>query len=153
MTFSYRYSNVFSSIFLLLEYFNKQRDNILGLGLWGGQCSDKDVSVRRYSFSVLYAEKRPLQRMFGRHCLDVMEREATLQLCMKLGVQLHRTVISISNTVSILEVFNVKRARSAVHNWVHKADRQPENGRSPDHVAVNETVILQRMNCSIQRLN
>jgi transposase-like protein len=30
---------------------------------------------------------------------------------------------------------------SYAHNWVHKADLQPESGRSPDHVAVDETVI------------
>jgi transposase-like protein len=28
-----------------------------------------------------------------------------------------------------------------VHNWVHKADLQPESGKSPNHVAVDETVI------------
>jgi transposase-like protein len=43
--------------------------------------------------------------------------------------------------VSILEVFGIARARSAIHNWVHKAELQPESGRTPDHVAVNETVI------------
>jgi transposase-like protein len=49
--------------------------------------------------------------------------------------------LSLSNTVSILELFGVERARSTIHNWVHKADLQPESGRSPDHVAVDETVI------------
>jgi Transposase and inactivated derivatives len=44
-------------------------------------------------------------------------------------------------TVSILELFGVDRARSTVHNWVHKADLQPEEGQNPDHVAVDETVI------------
>ncbi|EMA54837.1 IS240-type transposase (ISH102) [Halococcus salifodinae DSM 8989] len=28
-----------------------------------------------------------------------------------------------------------------IHNWVHKAKLQPESGRTPDHVAVDETVI------------
>jgi putative transposase len=79
-------------------------------------------------------------------CLDdidlgFMEREATPQLCMKLGIQLHLAVLSLSNTVSILEIFGVERARSTVHNWVHKADLQPKDGRSPDHIAVDETVI------------
>lgn len=31
--------------------------------------------------------------------------------------------------------------RSAVHNWVHKADLQPRGGQNPEHVAVDETVI------------
>jgi transposase-like protein len=50
-------------------------------------------------------------------------------------------VLSISNTVSILELFGVDRVKSTVHNWVHKAELQPEDGHSPDHVAVDETVI------------
>jgi transposase-like protein len=73
--------------------------------------------------------------------LAFVEREATPRLLMKLGIQLHLAGLSLSNTVSILEVFGVERARSTVHNWVHKADLQPESGRSPDHVAVDETVI------------
>ncbi len=60
---------------------------------------------------------------------------------MKLGIQLHLAGLSRSNTVSIREVFGVDRARSIVHNWVHKADLQPDSDRSPDHVAVDETVI------------
>ena len=73
--------------------------------------------------------------------LDFVDREATPRLLMKLGIQLHLAGLSLSNTVSILYIFGVKRARSTVHNWVHKADLQPEDGRSPDHVAVDETVI------------
>ncbi|PSP53951.1 hypothetical protein BRC67_00500, partial [Halobacteriales archaeon QH_3_68_24] len=49
--------------------------------------------------------------------------------------------LSLSNTVSFLDVFGVDRARSTVHNRVHKAGLRPETGRSPDHVAVDETVI------------
>ena len=45
------------------------------------------------------------------------------------------------NTISILEIFDIKRARSTVHSWVHKADLQPEAGRSPGHIAVDEAVI------------
>jgi transposase-like protein len=73
--------------------------------------------------------------------LEFVEREATPRLLVKLGIQLHLAVLSLLNIVSILEVFGVERARSLVHNWVHKADLQPESGRSPDHVAVNEMVI------------
>jgi len=54
--------------------------------------------------------------------LDFVEREATPRLLMKLSIQLHLAGLSLSNTVSILEVFGVQRARSTVHNWVHKAD-------------------------------
>ena len=73
--------------------------------------------------------------------LGFVEREATPELLMKLGIQLHLAGLSLSNTVSILELFGVKRARSTVHNWVHKADLQPRSDQNPDHVAVDETVI------------
>jgi transposase-like protein len=73
--------------------------------------------------------------------LEFIEREATPRVLMKLSIQLHLAGLSLSNTVSILELFGVSRARSTVHNWVHKADLQPESGRNPDHVAVDETVI------------
>ena len=73
--------------------------------------------------------------------LDFVEREATPRLLMKLSIQLHLSGLSLSNTVSFLEVFGVDRVRSTVHNWVHKADLQPESDRSPNHVAVDETVI------------
>ncbi len=82
-----------------------------------------------------------LDGTLGQIELDFVEREATPQLLMKLSIQLHLAGLSLSNTVSILEMFGVKRARSTVHNWVHKADLQPDSGRNPDHVAVDETVI------------
>ena len=73
--------------------------------------------------------------------LDFVEREATPRLLMKLSIQLHLAGLSLSNTVSILEIFGVQRARSTVHNWVHKTDLQPTGGHNPNHVAVDETVI------------
>ena len=73
--------------------------------------------------------------------LDFVEREATPRLLMKLSIQLHLAELPLSNNVSIFDVFGVQRARSTMHNWVHKADLQPEDGRSPDHIAVDETVI------------
>ena len=48
--------------------------------------------------------------------LEFVEREATPRLLMKLSIQLHLAGLSLSNTVSFLEVFGVKRARSTVHN-------------------------------------
>jgi len=73
--------------------------------------------------------------------LGFVEREATPEFLMRLSIQLHLSGLSLSNTVRVLEVFGVQRARSTVHNWVHKADLQPESGKKPDHVAVDETVI------------
>lgn len=60
--------------------------------------------------------------------LAFVEREATPRLLMKLSIQVHLAGLSLSNTVSILGVFGVQRARSTVHNWVHKGDLQPETG-------------------------
>jgi putative transposase len=73
--------------------------------------------------------------------LGFVERETTPAKFMKLGIQLDLRGLSLSNTVLFLDKFGVDRARSTVHNWVHKADLQPEDGRTPDHVAVDETVI------------
>jgi transposase-like protein len=70
-----------------------------------------------------------------------VEREATPRLLMNLSIQLHLAGLSLSNTVSVLELFGFERARSTIHNWMHKTDLQPEDGRSPDHVAIDETVI------------
>ena len=86
-------------------------------------------------------ENTRLSGTLGQIDLGFVEREATPRLLMKLSIQLHLAGISLSNTISILEVFGVERARSTVHNWVHKADLQPDEGRSPNHVAVDETVI------------
>ncbi|WP_408960699.1 IS6 family transposase [Natrinema sp. 74] len=89
----------------------------------------------------MYAENARLGSSIGQFDLDFVEREATPQLLMKLSIQLHLAGVSLSNTVRFLEIFDVERAQSTVHSWVHKADLQPDSCRSPDHVAVDETVI------------
>jgi putative transposase len=48
--------------------------------------------------------------------LDFVEREATPPLLMKLSIQLHLAGLSLSNTVRVLDIFGVDRARSTVHN-------------------------------------
>ena len=73
--------------------------------------------------------------------LDFVERQRTPERAMKLGIQLQLVGLSLSNTVSILEELGVERSRKAVHDWVQKADLQPSEGRNPNHVAVDETVI------------
>ena len=73
--------------------------------------------------------------------LGFVEREATPRLLMKLSIQLHLAGLSLSSTVSILDIFGVSRARSTIRNCIHKAELQPESGRSPDHVAADETVL------------
>ena len=86
-------------------------------------------------------ENASLSGCIGQFDLEFVEREATPKFLMKLGIQLHLSGLSLSNTVSIIEVFGVERSRSTVHNWVHKADLQPEEGRQPTQVAVDETVV------------
>jgi putative transposase len=73
--------------------------------------------------------------------LDFVERERTPESAMKLGIQARVAGLSLSNTVSLLESLGVERSRKAVHDWVQKAELQPSEGRSPNHVAVDETVI------------
>jgi len=69
--------------------------------------------------------------------LGFMERERTPHQAVELGIQMHVAGLSLSNTTSVLEELGVKRSRKAVHDWVHKADLQPDDGRSPDHVAID----------------
>jgi putative transposase len=73
--------------------------------------------------------------------LEFVERERTPSELMALGIRLHLSGLSLSNTVSELEKFGVQRSRKAVHDWVQKADLQPASDASPDHVALDETVI------------
>ena len=70
-----------------------------------------------------------------------MEREATPRMLMKLSIQLHLAGLSLSITVLFLEKFGVERVRSTVCLCVYKANLQPKFGRSPNHVAVDESVI------------
>ncbi|MFP8957413.1 IS6 family transposase [Natrialbaceae archaeon A-CW3] len=73
--------------------------------------------------------------------LDFVERERTPRKIIEMGIRHHLAGLSLSNTVILLEDLGVKRSRTAVHNWVHKADLQPEGGASPDRVAVDQKVI------------
>jgi len=70
-----------------------------------------------------------------------MERKATPEPTMKLGIQLHLAGLSLSDTVSVLAGLGVDRCRSTVHNWIQKADLQPTEGRNPNYVAMDETII------------
>jgi putative transposase len=76
-------------------------------------------------------------------CIDLefVERERTPSELMQLGIRLHLAGLSLSNTIRELEKFGVKRSRKAVHDWVQKADLQPADGASPDHIGLDETVI------------
>ena len=73
--------------------------------------------------------------------LDFVERVATPKRFMKLAIQLHLGGLSLAKTVSILDTLGIDRARSTVHNWVQKADLEPLDGRDPDKIALDETVV------------
>jgi putative transposase len=73
--------------------------------------------------------------------LDFVERERTPKWVMAQGIQSHVAGLSLSNTVELLEDVGVQRSRKAIHDWVQKADLQPESGRTPTQIALDETVI------------
>ena len=73
--------------------------------------------------------------------LDFVERERTPEPAIAQGIQSHVAGLSLSNTTDLLEDLGVERSRKAVHDWVQKADLQPESGQSPNQVALDETVI------------
>ena len=60
---------------------------------------------------------------------------------MALGIQAHVAGLSLSNTAESLDCLGVQRSRKAIHDWVQKADLQPESGKSPNQIALDETVI------------
>lgn len=60
---------------------------------------------------------------------------------MKIGIESYLARLWLSNTVPLLAELGVKCFRKAVHDWLQKADLQPTEGRSPNYVAFDETVI------------
>ena len=73
--------------------------------------------------------------------LDFVERERTPEPAIALGIQSRVAGLSLSNTVDLLDALGVHRSRKAVHDWVQKAEIQPELGRPPNQIALDETVI------------
>jgi len=73
--------------------------------------------------------------------LDFVQRERTSERIIEVGIQLHLTGLSLSNTIQEFEKLGAERPRKAVHNWVQKSDLQLADDASPDYVALNETVI------------
>ena len=73
--------------------------------------------------------------------LEFVERERTPEPIVEIGIQLHLGGLSLSNTKQVLERLGVERSRTAIHNWVQKADLQPTGTHASNQVAVDETVI------------
>ena len=73
--------------------------------------------------------------------LEFVERERTPEQIVEMGIRLHLAGLSLSNTKQHLETLGVQRSRTAIHNWVQKADLRPTGTRASNYVAVDETVI------------
>ena len=73
--------------------------------------------------------------------VDVVERERTPREIIEKGIRYHLAGLSLSNTVILLEDLGVERSRTAVHDWVQKAELQPAGGARPDRVAVDQKAI------------
>ena len=73
--------------------------------------------------------------------LDFVERERTPEEIVEVGIQLYLAGLSFSNTKQHLERLGVQRSRTAMHNWVQKADLQPTETRFSNYIALDETVI------------
>ena len=92
-------------------------------------------------FKAIYAWKQPPQRLFSRDQLRICGARGNTRTVYEAQRSVRLSELYLLNTVSFLEVFSADRVRSTVHNWVHKSDLRPETGQSPNHVAVDETVI------------
>jgi putative transposase len=73
--------------------------------------------------------------------LEFVERERTPEQIIELGIQLHLAGLSLSNTKQYIDDLGVKRSRTAIHNWVQKADLQPTGNSASNQIALDETVI------------
>ncbi len=60
---------------------------------------------------------------------------------MALSFQSDGSGLSLLNTAELLEDLGVQWSRKAIHDWIQKADLQPESGNTPNQISVDETVI------------
>ena len=73
--------------------------------------------------------------------LSFVQRARTSREILQIGIRHHLAGLSLSNTGILLEEFIVRRSRTAIHNWVKKADLGPAGDESPGHVAVDQKQI------------
>jgi transposase-like protein len=73
--------------------------------------------------------------------LEFVERERTPRQAIEVGIQLHLSGPSLSNTKQRLEKLGVERSHTAIHNWVQKADLQPTSDGDPNQIALDEPII------------
>jgi hypothetical protein len=82
-----------------------------------------------------------LGRDSGRIGVEFLEREATPEPAMKVGIRPRVAGLSSSDTAPIPERLGVGHHRNTVHRWVRKAGVQSTDGVDPNHVAVDEAVV------------
>jgi len=73
--------------------------------------------------------------------LSFVERERTPEWAIQVGIRYHLAGISTRNASQSLDELCVQRSHVAIHNWVHKTERQPISTVSADQLAVDEKVI------------
>ena len=73
--------------------------------------------------------------------LDVVEQERKPREIIEVGIHLHVTRLSLSDTKQILYSLGIEWSRAAIHNRVQKDDVRPSSDAEPNHIAVDETVI------------
>jgi transposase-like protein len=70
-----------------------------------------------------------------------VERRRTPEFAIQLGIQLHLARPSLSNTKQYFEKFGSNRSRTAIRDWVQKADLQFDSDIDPGRIAVDKTLI------------
>jgi hypothetical protein len=106
-----------------------------------GVFGDVKLRTRRSVIRVSISESNRLTGSTGWIDLGFVERERTPPEIIETGIQHHLAGLSLSNTKQYLERLGVNRSRTAIHNWIQKADLQLSDGASPNRVAVIETAI------------
>lgn len=82
-----------------------------------------------------------LDRDTGWIDLSFVERERTPPAIIEKAIRHHLAGLSLANTVILLEDFEITRSRTAIHYGVQKAGLELESGRTPDRIALDQTVI------------
>jgi hypothetical protein len=113
-------------------------DQLINLG---SICNGRvKLGMRRLMFECSMPETNRLSEPTEWIDLEFVERQRTPEFAIQVGIQLHLAGLSLSNTKQHLEKLGVKRSRTAIHDWVRKADLQPDSDVSPNQIAVDETV-------------
>jgi transposase-like protein len=73
--------------------------------------------------------------------VEFVKRERTPEPIVEVDGRLHLAEISIINIRQYTWILDVQRCRTAIRDWVHRANLQPVPDTVPDQIAVDEAVI------------